>query len=152
MNSDIVVISKLDVSKLRTDLIFKLKELCKQIIGKDLEDISSEHLDYLLSIDINTSIESINIHCQETRQVAQYSPNSYSASQTISLKGSHQFILETVKAEQTSEDKITKYAELKSILYKYIQYKYSTTEDHLRSLILSAEEKDGAPSLGRHSS
>lgn len=145
----IIDVSNIDLSEIESNIVLKLSELCKSIFDKQIDEVPSEDLSALLNIDINSSIETMNVYCQSTRQVEQYQPNGYSLSETISFRNSYAWIHNHINTIPNSNQKVVRYAKLKSILYKLMSQKYHSTESFLRSLIREAEQKDGVKPLGR---
>lgn len=140
-------ISKAELVK---DILDKLDSLAKAVLDVSLKEITEEQLSDLLNLEMNTKIDTITVYSQCTRQIENFNPNSYSVTEVIDFKNSYALI--PLMVNQTPggvSEKIKRYVELKSMMYKLIAYKYTSTEEFLRNLLKESEEKDGSRPLGR---
>lgn len=149
--NSIISIGGLNLRDLEKSIYTKLDSLCDSVLGKKIENLTDSQVVDLINLDINTHVKSLTIYAQSTRQVVQFEPNSYSATQVIDLENASLYIKSVVMAEATPQAKIQRYAELRAMLYKLMYFKYNTAEDFLRELLRASEVKDGAPGRGRFS-
>lgn len=145
----IIKIGELNPKELEKSIYTKLDDLCNSVMGKKIDSLTDSQVIDLINLDINTHLKSLTIFSQSTRQVAQFEPNSYSATQVIDFENSSLYIKSKILEESTPSAKIAKYVELRSMLYRLIYFKFNSTDDFLREMIRSAEVKDGAPGRGR---
>ena len=147
--TDISLIQNLDTKQLKEEVYKKLQSLCNAVYDKPLDQLTPTQVEDILNLEMNSAVMSMNVFCQCTRQVADYSPNVYSLSQNIDLSQSYKYIQEQINCAIDSSTKIERYLDLKTTFYKLISFKYSVTEEFLRALLRESEIKDGVRPLGR---
>lgn len=146
---DVLLLGTLNKAELAKDTKDKLEKLCQDIYNTSFKNLTDEQVTDLLNMELNTSIDTLTVFCQATRQVEEFSPNVYSISQVIDLKASYKSIKAQLASIPDPNRKLEKYLELKMIFYRMLAFKYQTTEEFLRNLIRESEVKDGIKPMGR---
>lgn len=149
MENNIIKIDNFDIKALAVDTRTKLIAMASEVHKKPEKELTPEDISDVISLHLNTHDKTLSVYCQSTRQVEQFNPNSYSATQVIDLENAFLFIKARVEEQKTAENKIEKYIELRSLFYKLIHFKFHATEDFLRTLLREAEIKDEARGVGR---
>ena len=135
----------------KKDTEAKLNQLAQKVYQKDVSELESRHKRDLVMMDIGMIATECTVSGAETRTTAQrYNTNNYMASFKLDLHGAVDYtrrVMEEVPADKL----IDRYLELKATLYTMIAVKWEGHEQLLRSLLRTAEAKDGIDPIGNRS-
>lgn len=153
-NQENLKIQDIDVQTLAKTTREKIESLCIQVFSKTLTECTRDEIIAIINLDMNIQISHLTVKVGGTRQIANYTPNTYGADMSIDFMSAQKFISDTIGEDAMggmSEIKILdKYLKLRSMLIGLVSMKFRNTEDLLRNLCREAEERDGIEPLGRY--
>ena len=148
--SNTVNLSGLDPSLLPEEIKNKLNAMCESVYDKKLAACTNEEVQNLIELDMNVSIKKMTVNVMGSRQVEQYTPNTYGGTLDIHFEDSYNLVMEKVSQQKTAEGKVATYIRLRSLLFTIISNKFKNSEAYLRDLCREAEERDGIKPVGRY--
>lgn len=132
-------------------MTIEFQEISESVLSSRVEDIfkdigitSATEDDVIIVAKMELSIfpSELTVSASETRQKAQYSPNSYFASMKLDLSDLKSIVLEAVESAPKGS-RVETYIKYKSAFYNLVQTKVRQTSEMLRGTLHAQQRNDG---------
>ena len=134
---------------LEENMINAVKNICANIFNKGNDEITNSDILTFIKHDSNCIVTDLKVSAQETRTTkVQYNTNVYWCMMALNIEGLTKLLFAEMQTllddpEAKAIDVLEIYLQKKTELKRFIQWKDETTEENVRSYLLSSEEKDG---------